>query len=553
MYEPENKKHAADGITDSVFDTTPSYPADETTSAANASDFVGTGEAPVNRVTDADERMPEQEARVDGEYHFPAKEQPEPSFEMPQRQAYSDAGYIPTESAGAVPPRYRYASAPAAPKEKKKKERRGISAAAVVALCLVCAILGGLGGGALAGVIMDRSDEGAVNAESADTQGGTVINKVVTDTTPVVTTFVPAGQELSPSQIYALACAQTVAITSEITYTNYFGYSTSAAVSGSGFIISSNGYILTNQHVIEDAAAGGYEITVLTYDGTEYPASVVGYEADNDVAVLKIDAEGLSPVTLGNSDAITVGEAVYPVGNPLGELQFSMSDGMVSALDRDISSTDEEGIVTTINMFQTTAAINSGNSGGPIYNSRGEVIGIATAKYADTGVEGLGFAIPINDAMAIANDLMTKGYVSGKAYMGVSTLTVNATMARYYNMVEGAYVYSVVADSCADTAGLLERDIITAIDGTAITTHTELISLKKDYRAGDSAVLTVWRNGETLELTIVFDEEVPGTDEEVEASIAENEAQGEQAPQMPGNYYYDNGSIFDYFFPFGNH
>lgn len=536
MYEPENYNNNSDNI--SAFDnSTPN-----TAPAANASDFVGMGEAPVNRVTDADERAAVSGNRVDGEYRFTAPEV--------ERRAYSDAGYVPAESAGAVPPRYRYA----APKEKKaKKERRGLSAAAVISLCLVCAILGGLGGGALVGLVFDREDKAPAVTEDGSTSQAAVINKVVTDTAPVSTNYVPAGDELSSAQIYNLACAQTVAITSEITYTNYFGYSTSAAVSGSGFIISSNGYILTNQHVIEDAAAGGYEITVLTFDGTEYPASIVGYEADNDVAVLKIDAEGLSPVTLGDSDAITVGEAVYPVGNPLGELQFSMSNGIVSALDRAISSTDEDGVVTTINMFQTTAAINSGNSGGPIYNSRGEVIGIATAKYADTGVEGLGFAIPINDAMAIANDLMTKGYVSGKAYMGISTLTVNATMARYYNMVEGAYVYSVVEGSCAEAAGLQERDIITAIDGTAITSHTELISLKKNYRVGDSAVLTVWRSGETLELTIVFDEEVPGTDEEVEASVAENQQEGEQSSQIPGNYYYGNGSVFDYFFPFGNH
>ena len=483
-------------------------------------------------------------ARVDGEYRFTAPEV--------ERRAYSDAGYVPAESAGAVPPRYRYASTPAAPKEKKaKKERRTLGSAAVISLCLVCAILGGLGGGALTGLVLDRRESSQAGLpETNPGSNATVIQQVHPDTAPVVTQYVSAGEVLSPTQIYDLACTQTVAITSEITYTNRFGYSTSAAVSGSGFIISSNGYVLTNQHVIEDAAAGGYEITVLTFDGSEYPASIVGYEADNDVAVLKIDAEGLRPVTLGNSDNIRVGEMVYPVGNPLGELQFSMSDGMVSALDRAISSTDDSGVVTTINMFQTTAAINSGNSGGPIYNSRGEVIGIATAKYADTGIEGLGFAIPINDAMTIANDLMTKGYVSGKAYMGINTLTVNATMARYYNLVQGAYVYSVAEGSCAEAAGLQERDIIIAIDGTSISTHTELISLKKNYRVGDSAVLKVWRAGEELELTIVFDEEIPAL--ESEAPAPEGETPVEQMPAGPQEYY-SGDDFFNYFFPFGNH
>jgi serine protease Do len=192
------------------------------------------------------------------------------------------------------------------------------------------------------------------------------------------------------------------------------------------------------------------------------------------------------------------------VGNPLGELDFSMSTGHVSALDRLITS-DESGVA--INMFQIDAAVNSGNSGGPVYNAAGEVIGIVTAKYASSGVEGLGFAIPINDAVSIANDLITKGYVSGKAYMGVSVdQRYNSMYAQYWGMPLGAYVYSVESGSCADKAGVREKDIITAIGEHEITGYTDLTSALHSFSAGDTTELKVYRGGEDITLTITFDE-----------------------------------------------
>ncbi|MGN1001351.1 MAG: S1C family serine protease [Oscillospiraceae bacterium] len=419
---------------------------------------------------------------------------------------YSDAGYVSSEEAGAVPHRYHVSpTASPEPKKPRREGRRGFPAAGVVALCLVCAILGGILGGALPELL-----GGEEEPEQTPTTNETVLN-VTTSAggTQVSTNFIQPGGELSASEIYSLACSQVVAITTEITYRSFYGYST-AAVSGSGFIISSNGYILTNYHVIEDANEGGYEISVLTYDGTEYTASIVGYEKDNDVAVLKIEADGLNAVTLGDSDGIVVGEDVYAVGNPLGELGFTMTKGMVSALDRDITSYDSSTrTYNTINMFQIDAAVNSGNSGGPVYNSRGEIIGIVTAKYSDTGVEGLGFAIPINDAVELANDIMTVGYVRGKAYMGLTAQTVNATVAQYYNMVEGAYVYGVEDGSAAEACGLQMGDIIVKMDDTEIRSVDDLTAAKKSYRAGESAVLSVWRDGGYIELTIVFDEAVP--------------------------------------------
>ena len=494
-----------------------------------------------------------------------------------QRSAYSDAGYVAAEEAAAVPKSY-YCTAPAEKKEKEKKEkktRRGMGAGGVIALCLVCAILGGLLGGVLPGLLRkdkteadeaeaaEAADAGLETLGGAEETSGTVISRALPVTMPVTTVEVEAGDELTPTEIYYdLALKQVVGVTTEITYTNYFGFTSSGAVSGSGFFISSDGYILTNHHVIEDAVKGGYDVKILTYDGSEYVASVVGYEEDNDVAVLKIDASGLSAATVGDSDGMLVGQDVYAVGNPLGELEYTMTDGMVSALDREISSQDKTtGTTTAINMFQISAAINSGNSGGPVYNNRGEVIGIATAKYSDTGIEGLGFAIPINDAIKIANDLISDGFVRGKAHMGVNLGTVTASAAQYYGLVEGAIVASVTEGGCAEKAGLEESDIIVACDGKEITSREDMVAAKKDYRAGDSAVLKVYRGGEYLELTIVFDEETP---EVLEAQTQEDEQAQENDPPIeaePGNggsYYGGFGSFDDFFnnffggYPFGH-
>jgi len=488
--------------------------------------------------------------RVNGEYSFvrPAAE----------RSAYSDAEYVPAADTGSMPRSYHYA-APAEGKEKhrrqrrEKKARRGMPAGAVVALCLVCAILGGVVCGGVGWYCMKNT--AAVETEP---ENPTVITVAApADSTPVTTAVVTSGTELTPTEIYYdLALNQVVGVTTEITYSNFWGYTSSSAVSGSGFIISDNGYILTNYHVIEDAVQGNYEITVLNYAGDKYSASVVGYEEDNDVAVLKVDAAGLSAATIGDSDAMKVGETVYPVGNPLGELQYTMTDGIVSALDREIKSYDAATqTYKSVNMFQISAAINSGNSGGPIYNSRGEVIGIATSKYSQTGVESLGFAIPINDAIKIANDLISDGYVRGKAYLGISAGTVTASAAQYYGLVEGTIVNAVKEGSCAEKAGLQSGDIIVAIDNETVASLDDLNSAKRDYRAGDSAVLKVYRGGDYLELTVTFDEETPEVlEQEAQEEAQQQQQQGGQYGEYGGNYSGDYDEFFRYFFgssPFG--
>lgn len=309
------------------------------------------------------------------------------------------------------------------------------------------------------------------------------------------------GRELSATEIYQQVSGACVGVRTSVTSTNAFGQVSSRAINGSGFLISSDGYIVTNYHVIEAAYLEGFDLTVMLLSGEEYPAEILGGDEDNDVALLKISGEAFPFAVIGDYSAIQVGETVYAVGNPLGELTYTMTSGIVSALDRAIA-TDAN---TVISMFQTDAAINQGNSGGPVFNGRGEVIGIASAKYAASGVEGLGFAIPISDAMAIVDELARYGYVRGKPLMGI---TVGS--AAYYGVEpDGALVLSVEPGSCAAAAGLREGDLITAMEGRPVAGTPELLAIKSEYRAGDTVTLTVLREEETLELHLTLDEKKP--------------------------------------------
>ena len=440
--------------------------------------------------------------RVNGEYHYKNGY---------TQKIYSDAHYVREEDT-TVPPRY-YTPPERQPREPRppRKPGRTGSFAKTLCLCLACALLGGIGGAAMMSsrmaVRMDNLEYSLaeLRTETAAVKAGQLVTEQGGEST------------MSPAEVYQQACQQVVGITTEVTYTNLFGMSSSSAVSGSGFIISENGYILTNFHVVEYAYASKQDAVAILHDGTRYPASIVGVEESSDIAVLKIDAANLSAATTGDSGKISVGEQVYAVGNPLGELEFSMSTGYVSALDRSIK-TDESD--ETISMFQIDAAVNSGNSGGPVYNSRGEVIGVVTAKYSDTGVEGIGFAIPINDAFSIASDLITKGYVTGKAYMGIRLdERYNSMFSQYYGMPMGAYVYSVDAGSSAEKAGLQAGDIITKLGDSEITGYTDLRAAVKNFSAGDSAEISLYRAGESITLSIVFDELKPESNSDSPAQL----------------------------------
>ena len=308
---------------------------------------------------------------------------------------------------------------------------------------------------------------------------------------------------LTPAQVYAQSVESIVAVTAKITG-NMFGQVTQSTSSGSGFLISEDGYVVTNYHVIEGASS----VSVTHYSGQEYAAQVIGYDDANDVALLKIEAQGLKALEIGSSSDLIVGDQVVAIGNPLGELTSTMTVGYVSAKDRVIST---EGAM--INMIQTDTAINSGNSGGPLLNMKGQVVGITTAKYSGTSssgasIEGISFAVPMDDVWKKITDLRDHGYITGAA-LGVMVRDVDQQTAIYYGLPMGAYVSEVMADSAAEKAGIQARDIIIAIGDDSVTSLNELTRVLEKYNGGDETTVTVWRGGREITLDITLDARTP--------------------------------------------
>ena len=329
--------------------------------------------------------------------------------------------------------------------------------------------------------------------------GGTRSPEVETLTTSE--TPQPAG--MLPEDIYAMALTQVVGIRTDVPTVGWPGEEDATTpLSGSGFVITSVGHILTNYHVIEVAHENDLPIVVTFNGGREHKAEVVGFDSLNDVALLKIDATGLNPVFIGNSDNISVGQRIYAIGNPFGDLVHTMTDGIVSALDRVV--TVDRNI---INAFQLSAAVNSGNSGGPVYNTDGEVIGIVTAKMMRGSVEGIGFAIPINDAIQIASELIAYGYIPGRAFLGVTTQTVRSG-AGDTERVSGSLIMTVTPGAAADKAGVQVGDIIIQVDNIEINSLESLRFALRNFNAGDTTTIVVWRAGERIPLSVTFEEDV---------------------------------------------
>ena len=306
---------------------------------------------------------------------------------------------------------------------------------------------------------------------------------------------------LTPGQVYAQAVDSVVAITAEIS-TNNGGLVTTAYSFGSGFVLTADGYIVTNHHVIEGCTA----VTVTTSDGADHIAIVRGYDATNDIAVLKIQANDLQPVKLGSSSDLIVGDQVVVVGNPLGdELTSTLTVGYISGKDRVITTDGSQ-----INMLQTDASVNSGNSGGPILNMKGEVVGIISAKYSGTSgsgatIEGIGFAIPMDDVISKITDLKDYGYITG-AYLGVLVQDMDRQAAEFYGLPLGVYVSGVTDGFCAKEAGVQPKDIIVGLGDTTITSMNSLTRALQNFKAGDTTTITVWRSGMELKLEITLDE-----------------------------------------------
>lgn len=378
----------------------------------------------------------------------------------------------------------------ATPTDFQKPPRR--FSARFVAICLACALLGGLGGG-FAAQFVGNGTTGIQVGERTPIQ----LQTVNTDT----------RKQMSVPEVYANYIDSCVGITVDIVTTNSWGIPVTSAAAGSGFVITQDGYIMTNYHVIE----GSSSIKVTFVDNKSYNATLIGGDRDNDIAIIKIAATGLKPVVMGDSAKMYVGETVMTIGNPLGELTFSLSDGVVSALERPITVSAGK----SMKMIQTNATINSGNSGGPLFNLYGEVIGIVTAKYSTgnsimssnmASVEGLGFAIPIAGVKDKIQDIIKKGYVTGKPYLGVSIQDVRADV-QSYGIPAGAEMVYVAPELAAAKAGIQEGDIVTAVGDKPIKGSTDLIEAIGAYKAGDVVKLKVFRNGASQDIPATLDEQ----------------------------------------------
>lgn len=426
-----------------------------------------------------------QNAPVDGEYSFFYGHKPENE----QSPAQGEASRLEPEM----------------PKTEKKPFWK--KPGAMIAGVLVAAMLAGFGGSAIGNAVFGGSN------------GGTTVYEGKRPSTVINTASIDTSKQMTAAEVYAKNVNSTVGITTQVT-TNFWGYTTQSAASGSGFIYSADGYIITNYHVIESASS----IKVTLYDGKSYDAQLVGYDESNDVAVLKIDAKDLTPVTIGDSDNLNVGDSVIAIGNPLGELTFSLTSGAVSALDREVTMSNN----VTMELIQTDCAINSGNSGGALFNLYGEVIGITNAKYSGSSgsgasIDNIGFAIPINSVRSIVDSIIEKGYVA-KPYIGVMVSDVSDE-AISYGTPAGAAVVSVTEGGPAEKAGLQANDIITAVDGKEISGKSGLSSIIADCAAGDKLTLSVYRQGQTLTVTVTVGEQT--------TSALANQQQQQQQQTMP--------------------
>ncbi len=339
----------------------------------------------------------------------------------------------------------------------------------------------------------------------------------------------PVTGPLTPGQVYAKNVDAVVAINTQIQSGGQYGEG-----AGSGFIISADGYVVTNYHVIN----GATKITVLPHNGKEMTAKVIGTDASNDIALLKVEGTDLPYVTLGSSDALSVGDQVAAIGNALGELNATLTVGYISAKDR-IVNTDG----TVINMLQTDAAINSGNSGGPLFDMNGNVVGITTAKYSGNStsgatIEGLGFAIPIDDVSGILSDLKEYGYVTG-AYLGVYVRDVD-TSGQSYGLPAGAYVEESIFGYCAQEAGIRTGDIIVNLGGYDVDSVTTLTRVLRRFKAGETISVTVYRSGKQEYLTVTLDEKPVETEPTVP----------QETQPSGGNQGGSGNPFYDFFAPY---
>ncbi len=381
-----------------------------------------------------------------------------------------------------------------------KKKKRGIGRKILAWIVVLALIIGSCA--ATAYTVNARWEHRVEELEESFSHRLADLQQQVNAMTPASTgvSVSGTGNGLTAAQVYAKNVRSVVLIEATVT-ADLYGQTATGVSTGSGFILSREGYVITNFHVVEGATS----VNVILHDDSVHPAALVGYDSTNDIAVLKIEANGLDAVTLGSSDDLIVGDQVVAIGNPLGSLTSTLTVGYVSAKERVV---DTDG--TVISMIQTDAAINSGNSGGPLFNMKGEVVGITTAKFSGSSssgatIEGIGFAIPMDDVMEEIGELMEFGYIKS-AYLGVMVQNMDASVASIYGLPVGAYVAGVEEGYCAYKAGIQAKDIIVAVGKVTISNINDLTRALRDYEPGEKAKLTVYRAGQYLEFLVVLDE-----------------------------------------------
>ena len=416
--------------------------------------------------------------------------QPEPETAYTAPQTDNGAG-------GATPPVHPVQPQDAQPPKKKKKFNGKRVARSAVALVLAAAMgfAGGFVGAKFGGsgkVVIQQ----VAPSSTADSASGSDSS---------ITAASSSGSSLTTEQVADLVSPSVVVITTEqVVYSqwSWYGQNQVESGAGSGVIISSDGYILTCAHVVDGAST----ITV-TIGDKDYTATLVGEDTTSDIAVIKIDADGLTPATVGNSDSLKVGQSVMAVGNPLGELGGTVTGGMISALNRSVTIQGSSA-VNTMSLIQMDASVSPGNSGGGLFNMNGELVGIVNAKSSSSDAEGLGFAIPINDAIKVAQELLENGYVTGRPYLGITYLAVTdaQTASQLGVNAYGVYVVEVVKGGPAEKAGLQAGDRIVSVDGTEIASKDDLGTLMQKHAAGDTLSITIARDGQMQTVNVTLGE-----------------------------------------------
>lgn len=424
--------------------------------------------------------------------------------------------------------------------KKPKKGGKGPKLIALAAVIAVVAFVGGM----VAGGGLDFSSLGNSSAASTTTESGSGLPADSTKVQISETKNTGSGEEsddgLTSTEIYKTVSPSIVSIVVD-------DITVGSEASGSGVIMSSDGYIITNEHVVE----GGNKFTVITSDSTQYEAELVGTDSQTDLAVLKINTKDeLTVAEFGKSDDLTVGDRCYAIGSPGGvEFQNSFTGGFVSAIDRDVTINDR-----VMTLIQTDAAINPGSSGGALINKYGQVVGITSSKLSsssssDASFEGMGFAIPMSTAEDIVNELIAYGHVTGRPAIGISGYDISEAMAQYYDVPQGVLVSSVDQASDAYTKGVQANDIITAVNGTTISTMSDINKIKEECKAGDKMTLTIYRSGKTKKIKIKL---VDQNDLTSSSSSTQDSTESSDSSDSSGNSSGQQGGVYGYGYGNGN-